>query len=187
MKNIIISIITAMVLLMPAGAVNAQNVAGYSAQLITSNKVESDIKLKRDLHIKRLAIKKIMEKYDSPMEEAVDSFITTCVKYSLDCYLLPSIAILESTFGRFIWPDSYNPFGWGGGYIMFDDWSEGIETVGKGLRNNYINKGAESIEQIGRIYSESPTWSPRVRNIQMMFEKEEAKIQLYLEADNVKL
>ncbi len=168
--------------------VQAASVAGNSAELISSNNMRADnLSPQKAYYIKRKAIKAVMDRYNSPMAESLEGFMNTCVKYDLNCYLLPSIAVLESTFGKFIYPNSYNAFGWGGGYIMFKSWDEGIDAVGKGLRENYINKGAASIEQIGKIYSESPTWSPRIRIIQSQFEKEEAKIQLYFENDAVQL
>jgi hypothetical protein len=142
---------------------------------------------KKNLAIKKIAIKKVLERYNSPMVNEVDSFISACDTYELDCYLLPSIAGLESSFGRFLMPNSYNPFGWGGGHIYFKSWDDGIDTVAKGLRNNYMNKGATSLESIGRIYSESPTWAPRVRTFMSQMEKEEEKNQLFFSVDRVQL
>lgn len=166
----------------------AEKVAGSSATILASNNLESgSINVQHELYLKKKVIKTMMERYNSPMTESIDAFVLTCGKYNLNCYLLPSIAILESTFGQFIYPGSYNPFGWGGGYIMFKSWDEGIDAVAKGLRLNYVNKGAETIEQIAPIYSESPTWSPRVKAIQAQFEKLEQEMQLYLQSDRVEL
>lgn len=133
------------------------------------------------------AIQNVLKKYDSPLVTEIDSFIDACMTYKLDCYLLPSIAGLESTFGKFISPNSYNPFGWGGGYIKFNNWRDGILTVAGGLRNNYINKGAQSIDDIGNIYAESPTWSTRVQYFMNSFRQEEAKLELFLSMNQVKL
>lgn len=162
----------------------AQKIADNSAA-ITYNVITN--KKEKELFIKKLAVKKILDRYDSPLSEASDSFIDTCSTFDLDCYLLPSIAGLESTFGRFIYPNSYNPFGWGRGYIMFGSWDEGIHEVGKGLHDNYIGNGANSVEQIAPIYSESPTWAPRVRYFMNKFQKEQEKLQLYLSDNSVEL
>lgn len=162
----------------------AQKIAGTSAA-ITYN-LSSNAK-EKDILIKRLTIKRVLEKYNAPMATETESFIKACKKFDLNCYLLPSISGLESTFGQFIYPNSYNPFGWGGGYIMFNSWNEGIMTVGQGLRQNYINKGANSIEEIGRIYSESPTWAVRVRYFINQFQKEQERLELYLNENTVKL
>lgn len=127
--------------------------------------------------LKKTVIKKILNRYNSPLAESADAFIDACVKYDLDCYLLPSIAGLESTFGKFIYPNSYNPFGWGRGYIMFSQWEDAINTVAKGLKERYINQGAQDTAQIGRIYSESPTWAQRVDFLKKQFYNEEYQIQ----------
>lgn len=180
-------LIIALTFLIPA-TVSAENIAGSSAAIMTSNnKIKATVIAERDLMVKKKTIKSLIDRYNSPMGDSIDGFLATCERYNLDCYLLPSIATLESTLGRFVWPDSYNAFGWGGGYIMFDNWNEGIDAVGKGLRNNYINKGALSIEQIGKIYSESPTWAQRVVWIKRQFEIEEEKNQLYLDSVGVQL
>jgi len=159
----------------------AQLIADSSANISYNN----EIGLHNSLFVKKLAMKRILEKYNSPLKDEVDSFISACQKYDLDCFLLPSISGLESTFGKFILPASHNPFGWGGGYIMFGNWGEGIEAVAKGLRNNYINKGALDIYQIGRIYSESPTWSPRILYFMNEFNKEEQNILLFSSKNRV--
>jgi hypothetical protein len=168
--------------------VYGQAIAGDSAQL---NYIAESIKIAsssehlvptqvpENYFIKKMAIKKVLEKYNSPLINSLDSFIDSCKDYDLDCYLLPSIAGLESTFGKFILPDSYNPFGWGGGYILFQDWNEAIQTVGKGLRENYINKGSNSIDDIGHIYSESSTWAVRVNIFINEFKMQESRNQLF--------
>ncbi|KKQ01415.1 MAG: hypothetical protein US11_C0009G0027 [Candidatus Roizmanbacteria bacterium GW2011_GWA2_36_23] len=89
----------------------AQLIADSSANISYNN----EIGLHNSLFVKKLAMKRILEKYNSPLKDEVDSFISACQKYDLDCFLLPSISGLESTFGKFILPASHNPFGWGGG------------------------------------------------------------------------
>jgi len=164
----------------------AGQIAGSSASII--NKTSYSLtNSTNDFYKKKKAIYNIFKKYNSPLINDVDSFMLACQKYNLDCYLLPSIAGLESTFGQAIYPSSNNPFGWGGGYIMFNNWSEGIETVAQGLRNNYLNKGAETIDDIGRIYSESPTWAIRVQYFIKEMENEEEKLQLFLAKNQVEL
>ena len=164
--------------------VSAEKVAGNSA-IVTYN--VSMQERENTLFVKKLAIKKVINRYSAPLSDSADSFMKTCSSYKLDCYLLPSISGLESTFGKFIYPDSFNPFGWGRGYIMFKSWDDGIEKVGKGLHYNYISKGANSIEHIASLYSESPTWAPRIRRFMAEFQAEEDKLRLYLSENTVKL
>lgn len=170
-----------------AGSAMAENQAGDSAQLSLSVKIAKEEQRAQNLKRKELAIKSVLNRYDSPMADDANSFVEACIKYNLDCYLLPSIAGLESTFGRFIWPNSYNPFGWARGYMMFENWSDSIDTVGKGLRKGYLNRGALSTYEIGPIYSESPTWAVRVEWFKREFEKEEKKLSLISTEFPVKL
>lgn len=187
MKNLIIFLIITILYLFPVNSVGADSVAGNSAQLaILASTYEKDFAAQKEFKIK-LAIKNVLQRYDSPLVDEVDSFYSVCQKYELDCYLLPSITGIESYFGQQIYPDSNNPFGWGRGLIMFESWSEGINTVASGLKNNYIDKGADTIEKIGKIYCEGDSWSSKVRFFRSMFEAEEEKILLYSDNFPVKL
>ncbi len=177
----------ALLFILSAIPVNAEIIAGASAPLTHQTFIDDrDIESIRENELITV-IDSVLNRYGSPMAGEGESFVKTCVKYQIDCYLLPSIAGLESTFGKFIWPDSHNPFGWARGYMMFDNWSESIDTVGAGLRKGYLNKGALSVDEIGPIYSESPTWAVRVNYFINQFEKEEAKMTLLSDEFPVKL
>ena len=182
MKRIITGIFILISLFLLIRPVYGQKVAGNSAVIAYNIYTENN---QSHFFLKRLAIRRVLERYNAPLVNESESFIKTCRAYNLDCYLLPSIAGLESTFGRFILPGSYNPFGWDRGYMIFSSWEKGIETVGKGLRDGYLNKGALSLDEIGPIYSESPTWSQRVQYFMNEFNREEAKLQLYLNQESV--
>lgn len=111
------------------------------------------------------ALEKVFKKYDSPLTPYAKSYITAADKYGVDWKLLPAISGLESSFGRRLMPNSYNAYGWGGGYIYFENWDAGINHITKTLRANYMDKwGASDVWEIGPIYAESPTWSVRVNS-----------------------
>ena len=170
-----------------AKPVKAEVFAGSSAVLSTFS-FDSTIKEKSELEIKRTAIASVLSRYNAPLKDNVDSFINACTKYNLDCYMLPSISGVESTFGRFTYPGSNNPFGWGRGLIMFKDWDESIMTVGQGLRQNYMDKwNTQTIDEIGTIYCEGNTWSTKVKFFMNQFKTEEEKIRLNLSQDLVQL
>ena len=178
MKNKIILALFTFLFFLSAFSVKAENVSDGSALLINKSLIgKESAESLRQIKIK-VAIENVLRKYDSPMAAHSDSFVKACIKYEIDCYLLPSIAGLESTFGKFIWPNSYNPFGWARGYMMFGSWSDGIETVAKGLKEGYVKKGALTVDEIGPIYSESDTWAIRVNNFITQFKKEEEKLSL---------
>ncbi|MCX7996850.1 MAG: hypothetical protein N2691_03815 [Patescibacteria group bacterium] len=169
----------ATILVMGAGPVGAQS-APVRVPGIASQSAESPIALATDddLAIKKAVITRVLTRYGSPLAGTADGFIKACTEYNLNCYLLPSISGVESTFGKFLLPGTYNPFGWGSGTIPFTSWEDGYMTVGKGLRHNYINRSAVTVEQIGAIYAASETWPQKVRFFLRVFEEEEREVTL---------
>lgn len=113
-------------------------------------------------------LKSYLRSHDSPLAESADVFVEQADRNGLDWKLVAAIAGTESTFGKHIPSGSYNCWGWGiptGAQrgIAFSNFENGVATVSEGLKTNYINKGAVSIEQIGAIYAASPRWSGNVR------------------------
>jgi len=173
MKKLMIFAISILVYFLTAKTVFAQPVAGQSAIISYNENKLIDLK---NSTIKKIVVRRILDKYQSPMSDQAESFIDYCTEYNLDCYLLPSITGLESYFGHYTYQNSYNPFGWGGGYIVFENWDAAIKEVAEGLRENYFNKGADTVEKIAPIYAESKTWAVRVNYFKSIFEEEEKKL-----------
>ncbi len=101
-------------------------------------------------------IEAFFEGYKSQLTIYSKTFIEVADKYQLDYRLLPAIAMQESNGGRKIPKDSNNPFGfgiYGSTLVKFSSWEEGIETVGKALRENYLNHGLHTPEQIMAKYT----------------------------------
>lgn len=96
-------------------------------------------------------LNKLLVRYHSPLAEQAKTFISVADKYGLDWRLLPAITGMESTFGQFLIEDSFNPFGWGGGYIYFDSFEDGIDTVGRELAKRF--KTHTTPEEIGPTYT----------------------------------
>lgn len=134
-----------------------------------------------------------LSKYNSPMQYQAQDFIDAADTYNLDWKLLPAIAGVESTFGKFIpggyerSSTSYNAWGWGvygNQAIYFNSWREGMFTVSAGLRKNYLNRGLTDPASINRIYSTSPRWSTNVifflkdmEKFQEQYERNQARIE----------
>lgn len=117
---------------------------------------------KPDLRIEKL--KRFLSFYESPLVNSVIDFIQIADKYQLDWKLIPAITGVESTFGKAIPFGSFNAYGWANGAYYFNSWEESIETVAKTLRENYINRGADTVEKIAPIYAPpSPTWAWKVK------------------------
>lgn len=126
-----------------------------------------------------------LAKYNSPMKYQAQDFIDAADAYGLDWKLLPAIAGVESTFGKFI-PGGYNAWGWGvygNQVIYFNSWREGMFTVSAGLRKNYLNRGLNDPASINRMYSTSSRWSTNVtfflmdmERFQEQYERNQARI-----------
>lgn len=120
----------------------------------------------RDERIDRL--RGYLSMHHSPLTDQSAHFIAEADRLGLDWKLVAAIAGTESTFGKHTPPGSYNAWGWGiptgaQSGIAFTDWKQGITKVSEGLKFRYIDRGAVSVEQIGRIYAASPRWAGNVR------------------------
>src|SRR5688572_22352800 len=101
-------------------------------------------------------VKKYLERYNSPLIHHANLLVQTADKYSLDFRLVTAIAQQESNLCKIIPPDSYNCWGWGihsRGSLGFNSFEEGIETVSKGLREEYLGKGYTTVEEIMSKYT----------------------------------
>ncbi|MCR4329940.1 MAG: hypothetical protein NUV65_05350 [Candidatus Roizmanbacteria bacterium] len=143
--------------------------------------VEGNFRISADaIHsrvIERVAIERVLKRYNSPLIPYTGAFINSCRRYNLDCYLLPAITGVESGFGHALIQNAKNPFGWGGGSIYFSSWENGIDTVAKGLHENYMLKGLDNPYRIAPVYAPpSTTWGTNVSMYMKTFEQEEALI-----------
>lgn len=100
-------------------------------------------------------IRQFLAKYNSPLETYAQFIVTSSDKYSLDYRLITAIAMKESGLCKAIPPGSHNCWGWGihsQGTLTFDSYPEAIETVSKGLKENYLDLGYISVEEIMSKY-----------------------------------
>jgi len=133
--------------------------ADASARILTETKAE-------DMRIYMLSM--YLSQKNSPLANKAGFFVIEADRLDLDWRLVAAISGVESTFGKHIPQHSYNAWGWGiptgaSHGIGFSSWEEGITTVSEGLKYRYIDRGAVSIEAIGRVYAASPAWSAKVR------------------------
>ncbi len=164
MKNTILLITAVTVLLLSGARFNpaiAVELPG-DAQLVSHRIATAS----PDLRAQKLSA--YLQSLNSPLAPYASAFINEADKNGLDWRLVPAISGVESTFGQAIPTYSYNAWGWGvftgkQSGVNFNDWKDGIAQVSQGLKENYVDKGARSIEQIGNIYAASPAWSWKVR------------------------
>lgn len=97
-----------------------------------------------------------LSRYGSDLEPLAAKLVEEADKNDLDYRLVTAIAQQESNLCKLIPPGSFNCWGWGihsKGTLGFDSFEEGIETVSKGLREEYLNKGYNSIPEIMSKYT----------------------------------
>lgn len=111
---------------------------------------------------------------NAPLADYAEKFVEVANKYNLDYRLLPAIATVESGGGKSNFR-SYNAWGWGNkGFSSFE---EGIETVGKGLKTGYIDKGRDTVEEIAPVYCPPnyKNWARSVNQFMLEIERIESK------------
>lgn len=98
-----------------------------------------------------LILKKFLESYNSPLASQAQTLIDAADKFGLDWRLLPAIAGQESTFCRTVPENSHNCWGWAihERYTKkFETWEGAIEVVARGLKEDYIDEGLVTPEEI---------------------------------------
>ena len=101
-------------------------------------------------------LKQYMENYGSPLAPYAGLIVQTADKYSLDYRLITAIAQQESNICKIIPPESYNCWGWGitgSGSLGFSSYEDVIETVSKGIKTEYVDKGYSTINEIMSKYT----------------------------------
>lgn len=114
-----------------------------------------------------------LAKFNSPMQYHAQDFIDASQTFGLDWKMLPAIAGVESTFGKNI-PGGYNAYGWGiygSNRVYFKSWRDGMFTVAKGLKENYVNRGLTNPYSMNRVYAASPVWGSKVTYFMLDLEK----------------
>lgn len=152
---------------------------GGAPVVAENNQYSKEVEL-RELDERAKILSDYLAKYNSPMQYSAQDFVDAAELYGLDWRMLPAIAGVESTFGKFI-PGGYNAWGWGvygTNVIYFKSWRDGIFTIAKGLRENYLNRGLQDPYSINRAYAASKTWGFRVSFFMNDLEKYSHKYQL---------
>ena len=165
-KQLIYTLIAMCLVLGFAKPLNKAFAAESTEPAVGQNNVFYTINSQRINRVKILS--DFFKSFDGPLEPYSAAFVRIADKYELDYRLLPSIACLESSCGKFYIKNSNNPFGWGiyGNTVTsFKTVEECIEAVAKGLSTNYVAKGYETVEEIAVIYnpSNSVKWAGNVR------------------------
>lgn len=101
-------------------------------------------------------VRQYLEKYNSPLEPFANQVVEAADKNGLDFRLLVAIAQQESNVCKKIPDNSYNCWGWGvhaKGTLRFSNYSEAVDTVSQGIKEDYIDKGYTTPEVIMKKYT----------------------------------
>lgn len=114
-------------------------------------------------------VRQFFESYNSPLSVLAPLIVEKADEFNLDFRLVPAIAMQESSGCKFIPAGTYNCLGWGihsAGTLGFTSYEESIDLVSKGLKEEYLDKGYETIEEIMSKYTPlSPgSWAEGVRS-----------------------
>jgi len=153
-------ILVLLILVLPFLFLNKQ----VQAEKLVENKIPSAQIEGKVLDKKATILSLYLAQFDSPLQYHAQDFIDASNTYDLDWKMIPAIAGVESTFGKHI-PGGFNAWGWGvygSQAIYFNSWRDGIFTIAKGLRENYLNRGLKDPYSINRIYAASPHWGGKV-------------------------
>ncbi|MCX8008753.1 MAG: hypothetical protein N3A54_03530 [Patescibacteria group bacterium] len=103
-------------------------------------------------------LEKFLEKYDSPLTPYAYKIVEEADKNGIDFRLIVAIAMCESNLGKRMPPNSYNA--WGIAIYtgmqsgkVFQDWDHAITWVSKYIRERYLEKGYDTLREIGAIYA----------------------------------
>ncbi len=107
---------------------------------------------------KAAIIQQYLARHHSPLAPYAQKLVDEAEKHGLDWRLTTAICMQESNCGKKIPDGSYNAWGWGihsSGSLSFETWDKAIETVTKGLKTDYIDRGLVTPEQIMTRYCPS--------------------------------
>lgn len=106
----------------------------------------------------------------SPLSPHAQKIVDEAEKYDLDWRLTTAICMVESNCGKSIPEGSHNAWGWAihSSYTKyFENWEQAIETVTRGLKTDYIDRGLLTPDQIMTRYcplsiDKGGTWAKSV-------------------------
>lgn len=121
------------------------------------------------LNVRVESIERFLENYGSPLAPYAQFIVNTSDSYDIDHRLIPAIAMQESNLCKKAPSNSYNCWGYGiyGGKILtFANYQEAIQSVAKGLAQNYKAAGLVTPLEIMSKYTPSNTgdWAAAVEH-----------------------
>lgn len=101
-------------------------------------------------------VRQYLERYNSPLVPYADTLVAEADRNGLDFRLTTAIAQQESNLCKAYPEWTYNCWGWGihsEGTLGFSSFNEAIATVSQGLKENYIDLGLTTPDEIMGKYT----------------------------------
>lgn len=103
-------------------------------------------------------LQEFLTEHQSPFAEHASVLVEEADKNGIDFRLVVAIAMCESNLGKRIPKDSYNAWGiavYTGQQsgAVFTDWPTAIRWVSKYMKERYIDRGHDTLREIGAIYA----------------------------------
>ncbi len=119
---------------------------------------------------------------NSPLAPYAKSMVENANENNIDWRLVAAISGVESSFGLDLPTNSYNCWGFGiyaDNVRYFASYSDGIETVSKSLRQDYLGQNqATNVYLIGSKYAADPNWASRVETYMDAISSYQANTQI---------
>jgi len=148
------------------------NQFSQSSNIINTDEISTEIETN---DARSANLRAFFRKYNSPLYDQAEYIIKVSDQNQFDYRLLPAIAMQESNLCKFIPENSYNCWGWGiyGTLVTrFDSYEEAIDTVSRGIKKEYIDKGLLTASAIMEKYTPPSTgsWANGVNHFLRMLE-----------------
>lgn len=136
---------------------NLSEISSLLALQENDNTTEKTLLKEFDTNDIRVAnLKFFFRKYNSLLYDHAETFVKRADENQFDYRLLPAIAMQESNLCKYIYEGSHNCWGWGiyGNKVTrFESYDEAIDTISRGIKKYYIDKGLTTPEDIMRKYT----------------------------------
>ena len=119
-----------------------------SQPVISGNAISSDGRVE--------IIRQYLARYNSPLEPYADLIVQVSDLNGLDFRILTAIAQQESNLCKKSPDKTYNCWGWGihsKGTLGFSDYPSAVRTVAQGIKEEYLDKGYDTIDKMMTKYT----------------------------------
>lgn len=161
------------VLLAAFGAASCVLASDYQVAAVSSANLKRDDFEIEEFDYRYLRLISFLRKKDSPLVYYAFDIVNAADMNGIDYRLLVAIAGVESLYGRRMVSESFNAYGWRGGYFFFENWRDSIYYISLKLKSRYYQAGLTDPYLIGRVYAPpNPSWGRSVHWIMREIEKD---------------